>query len=63
MYNVTLSREEYELLHEVLAARLNDIRHEIHHTDRREFRAELARREHVLDALIARLEQPEHAAL
>ena len=62
MHVLELSLEEHAVLRDVLTARLTDIRHEIHHTDNREFRTRLARHEDVLVSLLARLEQPAAAA-
>lgn len=56
MAHVELSPEECAVLHEVLAARLHELRREIHHTDTREFRTVLQLQEDVLVRLVARLE-------
>ena len=62
MPHVELSPKECAVLREVLAARLLDLRREIHHTDNREFNAFLLGEEDVLVALLARLEQPASVA-
>jgi hypothetical protein len=59
MHHVTFSAEEYALVHELLAARLADLRREIHHTDSREFRTFLVHREEVIANIVARLQEPE----
>lgn len=56
MPHVELSADEYAVLHEVLSDRLAEIRREIHHTDTREFRMLLQRREDMLAGMVARLE-------
>lgn len=56
MAHVELSPEECAVLHEVLAARLHELRREIHHTDTREYKAVLHMQEDVLVRLMARLE-------
>jgi hypothetical protein len=61
MHTIVFTAEELALVHELISARLTDIRREIHHTDNREFKAFLAHREDVLADLLARLTQPEPA--
>lgn len=58
MPHLELSSEEYAVLHGVIAARLADIRREVHHTDHREFKAFLLQREAVLVRLLTRMEEP-----
>jgi hypothetical protein len=61
MVHVDLSEEECAVLRDLLATRSQDLGHEIHHTDSRDFRAELRRQEHVLHSLLARLApEPAH---
>ena len=52
MLHLELSEEERGLLHDVLTMRLHDIRHEIHHTDQREFKGRLAHQEELLRRLL-----------
>ncbi len=63
MPSLELSSDEYVVLHGVIAARLAEIQHEVHHTDNREFRAFLLRRQDLLVRLLARMEQGAHAAV
>ena len=58
MRYLELSLEEHAVLRDVLSARLTEIRREIHHTDKRDFRARLLHQEELLVNLLARLEQP-----
>jgi hypothetical protein len=58
MHHLELSPEEYAVLHGVIAARLAEIRREVHHTDHREFKAFLLQREQVLARLLTRMEEP-----
>ncbi len=58
MHHLELSPDEYAVLHGVLAARLAELRREVHHTDHREFKAFLLQRIDVLARLLARMEQP-----
>ena len=58
MHHLELSLEEHAVLRDVLAARLVEMRREIHHTDNREFRTRLLHREDVLVRLLAKLEHP-----
>lgn len=61
MVHVDLSEEECAVLRDLLATRSHDLGHEIHHTDSRDFRAELRRQEHVLHSLLERLApEPAH---
>jgi hypothetical protein len=55
MVHVDLSEEECAVLRDLLATRSRDLEHEIHHTDSREFRAQLRRQEDLLRALLERL--------
>ncbi len=55
MVHVDLSEEECAVLRDLVAARSEDLGHEIHHTDSREFRAQLRRQEQVLLELLQRL--------
>ena len=52
---------EAELLHEMLAHYLHELRIEISRTEHREFRLQLRVREQLLDRLVAELEQAEHS--
>jgi hypothetical protein len=58
MHTIVLTAEEFAVVHELISARLTEIRREIHHTDNREFRAFLAHREDVLTDLLTRCAQP-----
>jgi hypothetical protein len=60
MVHLELSEEECAVLRHLLALKAQDLTHEIHHTDSREFRAHLRRQEDVVRALSERLgvEQP-----
>ncbi len=62
MVHLELSEEECAVLRELLALRAQDLKHEIHHTDSREFRARLHRLEDVIRGLSARLGAEEPAA-
>lgn len=57
MIQIQLSDEECVMLREVLARHLDDLRHEIHHTANREFKALLRKREAFVDRLMAHLQQ------
>ncbi len=58
MHHLELTPEEYAVLHGVLAARLAEIRREVHHTDHREFKSFLLQREATLVRILARMEEP-----
>ena len=60
MVHIDLSEEECAVLRDLLAFRSQDLGHEIHHTDNREFKARLRRQEDVVRALLERL-APERA--
>lgn len=55
MVHIDLSEEECAVLRDLLAVRTQELGHEIHHTDSREFRARLRHQDAVLRALLARL--------
>lgn len=55
MVHVDLSEEECAVVLDLLVIRSHDLGHEIHHTDSREFRAQLRRQEEVLHGLLERL--------
>lgn len=63
MVHIDLSEEECAVLRDLLAVRSQDLGHEIHHTDSRDYRARLRRQEDVLRALLERIErlEPAHA--
>ncbi len=52
---LTLTTEEWELLLEILGERHGALLREISHTDHREFKLALRRRERLLESLISRL--------
>ncbi len=56
MCQLELNREEAELIRELFSNSLSDLRLEIMHTDRREYRAALKTREALLTGLLQRLE-------
>jgi hypothetical protein len=62
MVHLHLSEEECAVLRELTTLRLQDLGHEIHHTDSREFRTRLRREEEVLRSLSDRLRAEESAA-
>ncbi len=53
-----LDCKESELLHRLLAHRLEELRREIHHTDRRAFKAELKTEETLLEHVLAKVKAP-----
>ena len=53
-----LESKESELLQRLLAHRLEELHREIHHTDRRAFKAELKAEESVLDHLLQKVRMP-----
>ncbi len=52
---LTLTTEEWELLLEVLSERHRALLREISHTDHREFKLALLKREKLLDSIVNRL--------
>ncbi len=56
MFHLELNAEERELLREILDGCASDLRMEIAHTDRQDFRARLKRRKDVLNKVLAALE-------
>jgi len=52
---LTLSDEEREVLSHALAHYVDELHHEINHTDDHEFKSQLQHEEQVLQALAARL--------
>jgi len=52
---LTLSNEEGELLFEILEERHEALLREIWHTDHRDFKLSLQKKERVLDSLLSRL--------
>jgi hypothetical protein len=52
---LTLTTEEWELLLEILSERHSALQREISHTDHREFKLALRRREHLLESVMNRL--------
>ncbi len=58
MHHLDLSPEEYAVVQGVLAARLAEIRREVHHTDHREFKAYLVQREEILARLLRKMTEP-----
>jgi hypothetical protein len=61
MIQIELSDEECAMLREVLALSLQDLRHEIHHANNREFRALLRKRQTFLERVLSRLQPRETA--
>jgi hypothetical protein len=55
MVHLDLSEEEGAVLREMLALRSQDLKHEIHHTDSRDFRVRLHRQEDLVRGLLERL--------
>jgi len=53
-----LDTKESELVQRLLAHRLEELRREIHHTDRRAFKAELKAEEAVLEHLLQKVKTP-----
>ncbi len=53
-----LDAKEAELVQRVLVHRLEDLHHEIHHTDRRAFKAELKAEEALLEHVLDKVNQP-----
>ena len=62
MVHLDLSEEECAVLRELVALRALELKHEIHHTDNRDFRARLRREDAVLQQLGERLGLVEPAA-
>jgi hypothetical protein len=56
--DVYFDTKEMELLMGLLEHRLEDLQREIHHTDRRSFKAELKADEGVLRGILAKLKVP-----
>jgi hypothetical protein len=61
MIQIELTDEECAMLREVLALNLQDLRHEIHHANNREFRALLRKREAFFDRFLSQLQPRETA--
>ena len=53
-----LDTKESELVQRLLAHRLEELHREIHHTDRRAFKAELKAEEAVLEHLLQKVKTP-----
>ncbi|MFZ0817639.1 MAG: hypothetical protein WAM78_19095 [Candidatus Sulfotelmatobacter sp.] len=51
---LTISEEEKELLFEILEERHRALLHEIWHTDHRDFKVSLQKKERVLESLLSR---------
>ena len=51
-----LTTEEHELLSEILEHRLREMQKEISHTDHREFKLELRRREKLIESMLNRIQ-------
>lgn len=56
MIRMELSLDEAEILRDILETTISGIREEIHHTDHREYREGLKRREAALEGLLGRFE-------
>jgi hypothetical protein len=61
MVRLDLSEEECAVLRELLVLRGQDLKHEIHHTDSREFRSRLRHQEDVIRGVLLRLGAEEPA--
>lgn len=59
MMHLELTNDEQKILAEILDAELEDLRGEVHSTDRLEYREMLKARERVIKHLIAELRQQE----
>jgi hypothetical protein len=57
MMNLNITKEERELLLEMLEAKAVGMSHEIHHTDSREFREHLKKRRELIEALQEKVEK------
>jgi len=55
MLHVDLADDECTVLRHLIELKLRDLQHEIHHTDSREFKAELRRQEELIRRLLERL--------
>jgi hypothetical protein len=53
-----LDGKETDLVQRLLSHRLEELHHEIHHTDRRAFKAELKDEELVLERLLQKVKTP-----
>lgn len=62
MYQVKLTREEREILEQVLQNSVTTLELEIGHTDHQEFKNLLKHRREILRALISKLQQPTEVA-
>jgi hypothetical protein len=58
MLHLDLSEEECAVLRELLSLRAQELKHEIHHTDSREFRGQLRHEQELVDRLSERLAVP-----
>lgn len=56
MVHIDLTAEEQEVLKDVLNADLSDLRMEIHETDDRDFKAELKKKQQVMEKILAALQ-------
>jgi hypothetical protein len=56
MTTIVLDQNEVRLIHQVLNSTLEDLRSEIHHTDKLEYKEELKVQEQVLHELITKLQ-------
>ena len=57
MTSLNLNREEIELISRILNITLEDLRSEIHHTDRFEYKDILREKERIIQGLLIRLEK------
>ncbi|HEV8317762.1 MAG TPA: hypothetical protein VGQ10_10140 [Vicinamibacterales bacterium] len=55
MLQISLTEQDAVMLREILDAKLLDLRHEVSHTDSREFRVTLHQVEAMLERLLAQL--------
>jgi hypothetical protein len=58
MLHLDLADEECAVLRELLSLRAQELKHEIHHTDSREFRGQLRHEQEVVERLSERLPVP-----
>ena len=57
MHTMTLSDTEQALLVELLEAELNELPHEIHHTDNHDYRELLEQKEHTLMEFLKKVKE------
>ena len=62
MIQIELTHEDIDMLREILASHLSELRMEIAHTDNRKLRERLKEREEVMKGVLARIPAGERAA-